>query len=190
MQGKYSKWTRGEEEALLNRHGGEEKARAFIRGEFRLVPRDPTGLLQRIDYPIEFPAVPRFVGEDSFIKSNGIALMGNDFKKYIFPLVEENVAVATLTIFRLTCEARASRIHTELDVDVNGEVSLAHFFQALATRPLGICTDGLFNVAYIIGTDFQTWAVSACLRSDGWFIHAFRLGDRGRWCAGHRFLSR
>lgn len=169
-----------------------EAVRRFNAGELKLVPRDPVaGLLQQLGDPIEFPAVPRFVAREAFTAANGIAWMQDDFKEHVLPLVEENVAAATLTISELSRDAKDLRISAELNMDEDGEVALAHFFHALQVRPSGIRTDNMrSNATYIIGTDGDTWIVSACLRSDGWIVFAGRLGDRLRWNSGTRFLSR
>lgn len=150
-------------------------------------------LLRQLD-TVEVPAVTRFVAEDAFTKANGIAYMGGNFKQFLLPKMEENIASATLTISELTRAAKDLRITADLGVDEKGEVALAHFSHLLAKQSRGeagpLRTDGWANGAYIIGTDGNTWTVRANLYSDGWYVSAYRLGIRGRWNAGLRFLSR
>lgn len=177
--------------STLNKLGGAEGARKLRSGELKLVPRDPQAdLLRPLGEPVALPAVTRFVAKDSFTRANGIAWMGDNFQKYILPLPEANVPEATIQVSELIRDARDPRIYTALDVDERGEVALAHFFRAIQDRIAGVRTDGWANGAYVIGTDGETWAVYAGLNSDGWDVDAFRLGYRGGWSAGSRFLSR
>jgi hypothetical protein len=46
MEGKYSNATRGQWEAVWNKHGGEDGIARFLRGETMVVPTDSTKTIQ------------------------------------------------------------------------------------------------------------------------------------------------
>jgi hypothetical protein len=98
--------------------------------------------------------------------------------------VEENVPEATVQVSELKRDAKDARIYTSLNVDETGELSLAHFFEGFRQKL------HTWLAAYVIGSDGETWAVYARLDSDGSCARAYRLGNRHRWHAGNRFLSR
>lgn len=180
--------------STLNSLGGAEGARKLRSGELIVVPRDSTDLLRPLGDTIDLPAVTRFVAKDVCTKANGIVWMGDTFQKVMLPLVEENVPATTLTTHELLYGSRDLRIAVALDVDEKGPVFLAHFLHLVTTQrrdaSVPLRTDGWATVAYILGVDGNIWAVDAYLRGGGWYVDAYSLGDRGRWFAGGRFLSR
>jgi hypothetical protein len=169
---------------LVNKMGGEEGISRFLSGELKLVPRDSSVPLRPVGEPIVLPAVPKFVAKVAFTKANGIAWMGDNFREFILPVVEENVPEVAIRVSELTRAAKDFRIAAELKVDETGEVALAHFFQAIQRKL------HTWLAAYVIGSDGETWAVFAYLFSGGWSVDAYRLGVRHGWSAGLRFLSR
>jgi len=161
-----------------------EAVRAFNAGELILSPRDPQALLKPVGDPVVLPAVAKFTAKDAFTKANGVAYLGDNFKQYILPVVEENVPEVAVRVWDLTRAARDIRIAAQLNVDETGELSLTHYFQAIQRK------FHTWLAAYVIGSDNETWAVRAYLGSGGWGVFAFRPGDRDWWRAGDRFLSR
>ena len=188
-----SKYTAGQLNAMvkkLRKLGGESGPEQLLNDKLALVTPGQSPLLKILGESLELPAVSRFVAKEAFTKANGIAWMGDNFKQFILPLVEENVAAAVLTVSELTRDAKDLRIAAELRVDEQGEVALAHFFRVFQDCPTGIRTDGWANGAYVIGNDGETWAVDARLYGGGWSVFADRLGNRRGGAAGYRFLSR
>jgi len=189
---KYGKMTLDEIEATINKLGGPEACRKLRSGELTVSAPTTPPLLKVLD-TVDLPAISRFVATDACTKANGIAWLGGNFRRVMLPLVEENIAAATLTIHELVRGSRDLRIAAELNVDDNGPVSLAHFLYLLSKQAKGesgpLRADGS-NTAYVLGPDGNIWAVDAFLDSVGWYVDADSLSRRHGWDAGGRFLSR
>lgn len=179
------------------RHRREEVDRASIRNARIITTPDTPPLLCPLD-TVELPAVSRFVAAKSFTPDHRIDWMDATFKKVMLPLVEENVAPATLTMHRPSFDARdltIARVAAALDVDEMGTVSLAHFFHLLSrlhgSEAAPLRTDGPPNVAYILSADGNIMAVSAYLGSGKWQVDAESVSDSTYgWNADTRFLAR
>ena len=192
-----SEYTAGQLNSMvknIRKVAGRDGVERLLKSELSLGAPDTPPLLKLIG-EVELSGVAKFVAADAFTKENGIAYMGENFRKFILSVVEQNISATTLTVSDLTEAAKDMRIATALEVDRKGEVALAHFFELLQRQKkpgdLGsLRTDGGTNAAYIIGVDGNTWAVYAGLNSDGWRVNVYPLGDRSRWDAGNRFLSR
>ncbi len=194
-RGKYSNWTRGDDEALLNRHGGEEAARAFIRGERIIVtPKEPP-LLHLVN-TIEVSAHEKFMAAEVFTEANGIARMNDVFQGVMLRKTEFSVPYGILTISELTRHAQYFRVATTLNIDERGTVALAHFFELLdrqRNRLTGsldgpLCSDRRVAAA-LIKEAGDIWVVSAQRFNNSWHIRTNPLGDCIGSHRGDRFLS-
>ncbi len=186
---KHGKMSLDEIEATLNVIGGRERAKQIRAGKLIVVPPDPQDLLVPVGRPITFNAVSRFVAKKQFTEA-GIDIVDDNFKKYIFPVVEEDVPTSTVRISELKSDASIARVFTALNVDRCGELSLAHFFWAIQKRLHHELS--AYVIGYKIGfDDHETWAVCAIQDSlNTWSVDACRLGEHEGWSKGMRFLSR
>lgn len=176
--------------ATLNKIGGAERARKFRSGELVLVPRSPADTTRPLGEPVLFPAVTKFIAEDAFTEANGITWMGDNFKRFLLPIVEEGVLEAEIQVSEAIRDSCDLAIAAEVEVHKRGVLALAHFFHALQRPNVGLQCGGLSNGAFVRDRDGDTWVVHAQVGGVRWNVGALRLGACGWWGAGGRFLSR
>jgi hypothetical protein len=187
---KYGNWTRGEDEALLNILGGEEVVRGILRGDLKVVVKQPD-LLRRIT-TVQVSDVKKFVAKDHLQEAN-VGWTSDNFKKLFLDMVEENVPEAVIAIHRLEKNSLDPPVLTELGERAKSQ--LAHFFGLLKKQSQGqegiLLVNGCANIAYIIGNDGNFWAVYAYWHSGNrcWYLDARSVGHPHEWSAGRQILS-
>lgn len=150
-------------------------------------------LLSEVASGIKVPGADRFVAKDH-IKAANVGWMGDEFKEYFLNNVEENVPEAILSVHRLERASLDAPIMTELGA--RKQVFLAQFFELLERQARGewglLMTNGLANIAYIVGSDGNFWAVSASWRGvyRVWGVKAHSVGYSFSWGGGDQVLSR
>jgi len=153
---------------------------------------ETTKLLSRVA-SVEVAGSKRFVAKDH-IQAANIGWMSDNFKKLFLNFVEDNVEGGSITIHRLEYASLDVPILTELGD--RAQISLIHLFELLKKQSKGesgpLLTNGCANIAYIIGSDSNLWAVNVSW--DGarrcWGISAHSVGDPHRWRGGDQVLSR
>ena len=191
---KYGDWTRGEDEALINKLGGLEVARGILRGELlvEVKPKLPPPLLRKVA-SVAVNGAKKFVARD-VLKEANVGWTGDNFKKLFLGNVEEDVADITFAINRLEQSSSDAPIMAQLGDRT--EIKLTHFFELLKKQSKGedgaLLTNGNANIAYIRGSDGNLWAVhggwgSAC---GYWGVEVYSVEGPSRWSDGFQILSR
>ena len=142
--------------------------------------------------------VSRFVAKDFFkegktVDGVKIAWLGDNFKKFFLPKVEENVTAAEIRVQKLAKPSKDLGIRAEIGEE-NEEAQLAHLWQCLKLQGEGgegaLLTNGWANIFYIRDHEGNLWAVNACWFGDGWRVHAVSVGNPDGWDAGRQVCSR
>ncbi|MFZ2500950.1 MAG: hypothetical protein WAW90_03145 [Minisyncoccia bacterium] len=188
-------------EALLNKLGGVEGAKRFLRDELMLSEAVAKQLLQRLSTTIAVPAMTQFIAKDNFVinKSKNakvkISFLGDNFKANFLQKIEsEEVAAEELVVNKLLENSFDPAIITALGGEAKVEIALGQFFAAFAKQPKGedgpLLTNGYANVGYIRDIKGVLWAVSGDWDDDGWRFSADPLGHPNYWRGGGQFFSR
>lgn len=188
---KYKTWSRGEDEALLNILGGDEVARAILRGEKRVIIKDPD-LLKRVG-SVTVRSVQRFVAAEHLKEAN-IRWMGDNFKLLFLNKVEENIPEVNLVASRLEWASLDAPILAKLGE--KAEVSLSYLFDLLKKQVNDkngiLLTNGYANIFYIRDAYGIFWAVSArrSSRNHDWDVEAASIECPCKWNSGRQVFSR
>lgn len=152
------------------------------------------GILLKLVATVSANAHKRFVMKDH-LQSANIGRTGDNFKRVMLEKIEEDIPAGDINIHQL----EKSSLDPEIMVEIGPErriVPLAHFIERLEKQAKeqlgGLKTDGFANVAYILGTDGNIWAMNANWNefSRYWFVEACSPGYPLGWRAGYQFLSR
>ena len=175
---------------LMDQCSGEENGRKRFEG-FKLWLKKVSIL--KFVATFTASAHQRFVMKDH-LQSANIGWTGPTFKQIMLEKIEENVPAGELNIHRLEKASLDPEIMTEMG-EAKRVTYLAHFIERIEKQSKGqpgrLSTDGSANVAYIIGTDGNVWAVGASWYSycRFWRVGADSVGLRREWPAGRQFLS-
>ena len=188
-------------EALLNKLGGVEGAKRFLRDELVISEAVAKKLLERLSTTIAVPAMTQFIAADNFVVDTSksalmkISYLGDNFKANFLQKVEsDEVAAEELVINKLLENSFDPAIIIALGGEAKVEISLGQFFAAFAKQPKGedgpLLTNRYANVGYIRGSNGVLCAVGGRWRVGGWSFGADSLDRRDRWSDGYQFLSR
>jgi hypothetical protein len=205
------KW--GLMEAVVNILGGEQGVDDLRAG--RLVLVDPAKAKKGTETPTEplftfvlrfhLQAVKEFVAKQKFVVNTSqdarvrISYLGNNFKKYLLPLVERDVAERDLTVSKLVRDQHDLPMSDKEPGTIAGlggltkaETGLCEFYEALAHKQSTGDLTWVTGYVRVYDEDSNSilWAVGADWRGDGWGVGARSVADPGRWDAGGEFLSR
>ena len=144
-------------------------------------------------------AVKKFVAKDNFVEGktiNGVSIawLGENFKKHLLIMTEDDVKKVELKVHKLLTSATdlPQEGNPGIIPELNGwhRTMLSHFFQLLSHKQQ--VEDYSWVVAYICDDDGVRWAVYACWYSgnDGWLVSARSVALPFSWNAGRQFLSR
>ena len=124
-------------------------------------------------------------------------IVAYDFEKYVLSALRpiDSAPESTLTLSELIRDASDSEICTELST--NHLTEWWHIALLIDSQENGhtgvLLTDGSANLFYIRGVNGEDFVVDLrWLVNPGhnlWIMHAFRLGEIGRWSAGYRVFS-
>ncbi len=172
---------------LLKKQAGEDGPERFLRGELVVKMSD---LLKQVA-TVAVNGSKKFVAKDH-IKAANVVRMDGNFRKLFFDMVEENVEATTLNAYNLERALLDAQVLAELGE--RARIFLAHFFELLEKQSKGeaglFLTNGYANIAYIIGSDGNLWAVYADWHGSGWDMHAYSVDRPFRWLVGSQVLAR
>ena len=205
--------TGGQMNAIVKMLGGDEDARRFLDGQFIFV--DPA----KANKGVKIPAKPLFTfagrfrteGTKEFVAKKNFAVdtsekarvkisyRGNNFEKYLLPLVERDIAPSDLVLSRLTRGQHDLPLDDENPGTIAGlggtskaVTGLYEFNETLAHKQA--MGDLTWTVGYVRVTDeggnTVLWAVGASWHDDGWYVEARSVSDPDGWHAGCLVLSR
>jgi len=166
-----------------------EALKRFLRKEN---PWQEAAKLLKLITSVQVGAVKRFVAKEH-IKAANIGWMGDNFKAFFLDQVEENVEASSIAVHRLEKVSLDAPILAELGD--RAVISLAHFFELVEKQSKGesgqLLVNGYANVAYVIGKNGNTWAVSAAWFDvyRYWYVRAYSLENPYRWPEGLQVLS-
>ncbi len=192
-------------EALMNKLGGIEGAKAFLRGTVEIVVKN---ILDMLGTTKTSATTEKFVAKDKFTKdSKEVKFYGffgsfeEDFLagdgKIEDPLGEQSLRYGELVkpATDLPKEEGGIAIIPELGGEVKAETSLTELHDLLKKQVNGekegaLLVDGRANILYIRNIRGVLRAVNANWFDDGWSINANSVELPFDWAAGHRFFSR
>lgn len=181
--------TAGQLDTIVEKLGGEENARRFLRDE--LIVREAV-LLRKIA-EASVSGTDRFVAKDRF-KAANVGYAGGNFHKLFLNKVEENVGDAAVVVHRMERSSPNASVLAEFGDQA--EIKLAHLFVLLEKQSSGqegfLLTDGYANVAYVRDTTGTLWAVCASWDIDHnfWRVTASSVEDPIGRGVGAQVLSR
>lgn len=186
-------------EALLNKLGGVEGAKRFLRDELVISEAIAKKLLERLS-TIALPAVKDFTAKEHFVVDTSkkavvkVSYLSDNFKANFLQKVESDKVAEELAINKLLENSFDPIIITALGGEAKVEITLGQFFAVFAKQPNGetgvLLTNGYANVGYIRDTHGVLWVVGGHWYDDGWNFFASPLDDPHYWYSGCRFLSR
>lgn len=196
---KYPNVTRGMEEAVYNRLGGEQGIEDFLAGKIIAVRKDTLKTLPLFEPigPHNLPAIPKFVTAEKFrpgetIDGIKIAWLGDNFKKQYLPLTEDPIGATEIlesNLLRAANELPQSPEEPGIIAELGGTkvaVSrMGQFWEILKTAD-----QSLWYAIFAYDIENVLGVVNADWYSDGLCVNAYPLGDRYDFGAGSRFLSR
>ncbi len=211
---KYGEWTLGQIEALINAVGGDEIARAVLRGERKLTVNEivlqsfltPAGTIKvRTATEINFSDFFQVnTKKDALVK---IRYVGDSFKAgFLQPSVSEEAApgdgpyrtpgvqkdVATevnLRYHTLNRRSVDSTIIAELGGEAKAEITRVEFIACLQKQGT-LLTNGYANIFYVRDTSGVLRTVVVAWYGDGWHVNACSVENPYEWLAGYRVFSR
>ena len=176
---------------LIDQCSGENGRERFE--EFKLWLKGVFPKLLAFIITVSVSAHKRFVMKDH-LKSANIGWTGDNFKRVMLDKIEENVPAGEINIHRLEKNSLNPEIMAEMGPEKR-MTCLAHFLEMIGKQSKGqegpLLTDGSVNVAYIVGTDGNLWAVGARWRGfdRDWRVGAVPVEYPDGWVAGSRVLS-
>ncbi|KKW24694.1 MAG: hypothetical protein UY70_C0005G0017 [Candidatus Kaiserbacteria bacterium GW2011_GWB1_52_6] len=197
----------GRLEALINKLGGEGGVDLLLAGKLVLVnPASKKGKAV-VDSLFTFAGSFKTVGTEEFVAAKNyvidtserarvrISWLGGNFKTYLLPKIEHNIAASDLKLQTL----RRSSIDLPKNAEEPGtiaglgglekaETSLYEFFETLAHKQA--TQDFTWLIGYVRDDNNVLWAVSAHWYGGGWGVEAYSLRLPFGWRAGREFVSR
>lgn len=192
---KYSDWTRGQVEALLN-IVGEENARNLLAGKVKVV------IEEIVDSILDFVATitvlataAKFIAKEKLaIGQSGIKYHGDNFKAWFLDKVEESQTETTLRCHRLKKWSRDLPIIAELGGEEKVETTLSVIHQLISQQVNGeagtLLTNGYANIFYVRDVDGVLRAVNVYWYGVGWRVLANTVENPYRWLDGNQVFSR
>jgi hypothetical protein len=204
VTGKYPEWTRGEDEALLNKLGGVDAARMFIRDSLIRGHKcsKPKKLLRHIGTRGVPEVSPALLNIRKFLQECRVIFAESKLEDQF--LHSRNIIIPrrALDVHHLVAhDVRHYSIMNELNLAERGEVDIFQFICLLsneAGRTSGHYLDiySRVSLAYVVDNDGLTQAVQAQARqgfespdSPFWVLSAHPVGIRSGWGSGVRLVS-
>lgn len=197
MASKYGDWTRGEEEALLNKLGGTETARRMLRQGFKIVFTTIMNWLGNIVLPAttkKFVAREKFVINTTDDTKTKMSYMDGDFKNWFLGKTEESAGEVNLRYGGLTEPTNSRKIIEDLGGEEKSETTLTEMFSLMEKQGQGeegvLLINGWANIFYIKDSSGVLRAVYVRWRGDGWDVGALFVGRPHGWRVGSQVFSR
>ncbi|MEK7156335.1 MAG: hypothetical protein AAB790_00835 [Patescibacteria group bacterium] len=202
----------GRLEAILICLGGDDGADKLLAHELVLV--DPKKVKKGTKAPDplfafvgrlktegtkEFVAKKNYVVDTSETTRVRISYLGNNFKKYLLPLVEHDIAPSDLVLSGLIRGQHDLPLDDENPGTIAGlggtskaVTGLYEFFETLAYKQaMGDLTP---TVGYVLFKDEDgnsvLWPVRGHWHVGGWYVEAYSVSSPREWYAGYEFVSR
>ena len=155
-----------------------------------------SGLCLRKIRNISVDGSKNFVANDDVkkhLKYANVGSTGLNFNRFFLNNFEEYVDDATIVVQSLEQPSLDATIIAQL-AGYHPEIYLAQLFELLKRQYKGgdgaLATNNVFNVAYILGSDKNSWAVHALWLSGGdcWYLGATSIKDQSKWRDGCRIF--
>ncbi len=193
---KYPNMTWGTMEAIVNKLGGEEKAKAFLRGAAEVAW---TKLLEAIG-AVKVTVEEKFVAKEKFREdSKEVKFYGiwSNFTKWFLSsegTIEEPVGDQELRYGKLIKGSVDGPIIEELGGEAKAETTLSEMYTLLKEQSNGedgvLLTNGYANIFYVHDTSGVLRAVNVIWFVGGWRVSAYSVVHPLDWNAGFQVFSR
>jgi hypothetical protein len=184
-------------EALINKLGGIEGAKAFLRDTVEIVR---TKILDMLGTTTTSATTVKFIAKDKFRKdSKEVKFYGiwDNFTNWFLAgngKIEEPLGEQELRYGNLTKDSVDGPIIQELGGEAKAETTLTELYELLKKQTNGedgdLLTNGCANIFYIRDTSGVLRAVCVSWRVVGWFVNACSVEHPDVWDAGLRVFSR
>jgi len=197
MASKYGDWTRGEDEALLNKLGRTETARRMLRQGFKIVFTTIINWLGNITLPFtttKFVASEKFVLNTTDSSKTKISYLDRDFKSWFLGKTEEPIGEVNLRYGVMTELANSRRIVEDLGGEEKSETTLTEMFALMEKQGQGekgdLLNNGWANIFYIKDNTGVLRTVRVFWYVGGWFVGANSVENPFGWSVGYQVFSR
>jgi len=206
---KYGHISHGVFEAVINKMGGEDVMRGFLRGEYTLTPiakAVAVAILMMVGTVTIAPTNKIFVAEKNFVINTEtnlhptakvkISYINENFKSWLLEKVEQPFAGSELCYQKFTKNSPDAPIIAELGGETKAETTLTEMFSLMEKQPCGenwtLLTNGYANIFYIRDVDVNgvLRTVDVSWYGDGWNVRASDVDGPGAWNADHQVFSR
>ncbi len=194
---KYTDWTMGQTEALINKSGGIEVALRMLRQKFEVVFTSIVNWLGNITLSAtteKFVAASKFVVNTTDATKPKISYLDDDFENWFLGKTEDQIAEASLWYGVLTESANSQRIIAELGGGAKAETTLTEMFSLMEKQKNGesrtLLNNGWANIFYIKDSSGVLRTVFMAWYDGGWHINARSVGIPHAWGVGYRVFSR
>ena len=184
-------------EALINKLGGIEGAKAFLRDTVEIVR---TKILDMLGTTTTSATTVKFIAKDKFRKdSKEVKFYGiwDNFTNWFLAgngKIEEPLGEQELRYGNLTKDSVDGPIIQELGGEAKAETTLTELYELLKKQTNGedgdLLTNGCANIFYIRDTSGVLRAVLVRWRVDGWRVLAYSVVSPYDCHAGRRVFSR
>ncbi|MEK7586971.1 MAG: hypothetical protein AAB453_03840 [Patescibacteria group bacterium] len=201
MACKYSTWTRGKDEALLNILGGQKIAELIIAGKVKVAIEEIIeSLLDFVATVVVLATKSKFVASDNFkLKKDGgiCSYLGDNFKAWFLngdSKTEDPIGEQTLRYAKLRNVSVDGPIITELGGEAKAETTLSEMFSLMEKQKNGesgvLLSNGYANIFYIRDIAGVLRAVGVSWYDGGWHVHAYSVEYPYEWNGGSQVFSR
>jgi hypothetical protein len=192
-------------EGLMNKIGGEEKALAFLRGEFILTPvaKAVVKLLDLVGEVVVSATTEVFVSKKKFIVLNSsealvkISYIGDNFTNWFLQgdgKVEAPIGEQTLRYAKLCQHSVDTPIIDALGGEDKAEITLTELYGLMLKQRNGeagaLLNNGWANIFYIKDQLGVLRTVYVYWDGDGWYVNASSTSNPYQWRDGYRVFSR
>ncbi len=175
-----------------------ESLASCAHGATEQAPAPATKLLELVKL-VPVPAVTEFVAALKFKVGetvDGVKIsrsMGDNFKRFFLPKIEENVPATEIRVHKLLRNSKDLGIRAEIG-EKKEETTLGQLWETLKLQGNGqdggLLTNEKANIFYITGDDGNLWAVYALWYDGGWRLNADSVGHPSGWIADRQVCSR
>lgn len=184
-------------EALINKLGGIEGAKTFLRGTVEIVVRK---ILDMLGTTTTSATTEKFVAKDKFREdSQEVKFYGiwDNFTNWFLDgngKIEEPLGEQVLRYGNLTKNSVDGPIIEELGCEAKAETTLTELYDLLKKQANGeegdLLTNGYANIIYVRDISGVLRAVSVAWDGVGWRVYARSVEVPRDWRAGIRVFSR
>jgi hypothetical protein len=204
MACKFSTWTRGQDEALLNILGGQEVAERIIARTVKVTIEEIKEVLLGLVGTVVVPATTaKLVAKDKFVVNTDdgapvkISFIWDNFKVWFLKgggKIEDPITQQSLRYAKLLKSSVDGQIIAELGGAEKSETTLSEMFSLMEKQKNGedgvLLTNGYANIFYIKDRNGVLRAVHVRWNGDGWRVYANSIGGPSAWSGGRQVFSR